>query len=217
VKKAYFSPVTSLLMSLSLALGILVGEMNGYGLLTTAHAQEGGGCGGTVTGSTVTIGSGVVDGGIVVRNIIVNGETIEQAVIPSSVQIIQGEAMEANGALVGGGAPAPANLSGALVGGGAPAPGGQNVAAPCLDVVVDLSGALVGGGAPVAGGAENEITVHGAVVRATGTFVGGMLTGEDIVINNGVITGQNLLLSGATIEGGSIEGTIASVQISPAD
>ena len=227
VKKNNFSPLTALLLSLSLGLGILVGAPSSLKLLTRVHAQEST-CGSVVTGSTVTINSGVINGGIYVRDITVNGELVAQAVIMGSLQIAQGDVVNADGALVGGGSPSP---SGALVGGGAPVSNGDSTgAAPCVDSIVvspfgalvgggspSPSGALVGGGAPVSGDGSAQVSVGGATINATGSFVGGELTGDDIVINDGVITGQNLLLSGTTIEGGSIQGTVTSVSISPAN
>lgn len=216
VKKAHFSPVASLFMSLSLALGILVGNLSGYSPLTSVHAQEGG-CDGTVTGSTVKISDGVVNGGITVRDVIINGEYVAEAMIVGNIRLVAGEASQASGALVGGGAPTSPSLTGALVGGGAPTSGNATAGTPCSgDVVVGLSGALVGGGAPVSN-ADGNITVGGAVVSATGTFVGGMLTGDNISIVDGVITGQNLMLSGATIDGGTLSGTVTSVSVTPAN
>lgn len=225
MKKVYLSPVTSLLMSLSLALGILVSDLSGYKFLTSAHAEEnpcGGSDGGTpVITSTVFIADGVTSG-IVVRDLVVNGALVGGGVIASTVQLLASDVVEANGALVGGGInPTP---NGALVGGGDnPNPSGSNEAGetPCFN------GALVGGGdnptpngALVGGGiapTSDEVTVSGAVVSASGTFSGGTLTGDDIVISGGVITGRNLVLNGATLDGGSISGTVTSVSVSPSN
>ena len=226
VKKNNFSPLTVSLLSLSLCLGILVSELNGLRVLTTVHAQ-GAPCGGVVTGSTVRINDGVIGGGVYIRDVTVNGELVAQAIIAGNLHIVQGDVTDANGALVGGGAPSPSGAlvgggapspSGALVGGGAPVQDGDTAPSPCVDgILLDPSGALVGGGAPVQGGDAKAVTVRGASISVTGSFVGGTLTGDNVVIRNGVITGQNLLLSGSAIDGGSIEGTVTTVQISPAN
>jgi hypothetical protein len=171
-------------MSLSLALGILVSDLSGYRLLTTAHARG---------GSTVLINDGVATGGVAVRDVVVNGELVAQGVIADSVQIVNSTVEGTNGVIIGGG-----TVSGVIIGGGT------------------VSGVIIGGGT-VVGGEGDEVGVNGAVVNATGTLVGGTLTGDNIVINNGIITGQNLLLGGATIEGGSINGTMESASISPAN
>src|SRR4051812_29616550 len=102
VKKTHFSPVASLLMSLSLALGILVGDVGGFKLLTSAHAQEGS-CGGSVN-----IVDGTVLSGVTVRNVTVNGTVLEQVVVAGSVQLVNATlagttgAMYVNGVYVGG-------------------------------------------------------------------------------------------------------------------
>jgi hypothetical protein len=213
VKKAYISPVTSLLMSLSLALGILVSDLSGYRLLTSAHAQEGtcGGPGGgeTVVTDSVNITDGLILSGITVHNVTINGTVLEQAVIAGSVQLANAtvvgspSVIQANGVIVGSDTPC---ANGVIVGSDSPSP----------------SGVIVGSGGPTANGVivgsdSPTPSLSGVTGEASGTADGGTLTGDNITVADGVITGQNLLLSGATIDQGSVSGTITSISIPPAN
>jgi hypothetical protein len=216
VKKSFLSPVTSLLVSLSLALGILVCNMSDYGFLTTAHACGADGSGVTVIGQTWTLDQALAPNGVIVQNILVNGQIVEAGVIAGPVQLVSGSVVNANGVLVGneepGAATSGTDAYGVLVGN----------EAPCLEGVLvgneepgaatsgtDAYGVLVG----------NEINVNGLIVSASGTASGGILTGDNISITGGLITGQNLLLSGATINGGfiSMSGTITGVTTAPSN
>ena len=225
MKKAYFSPVTSLLVSLSLALGILVSDLSGYKLLTSAHAQENPcGGGGTTIESPMLIGDGLILSGITVRNGTVNGSVVEHAVIAGSVHL-SGATVLGTTDVVGGNSPC---LEGVIIGSGdSPQPQLNGVIIGSGDVVggdPQLNGVIIGSG-DVAGGdpqlngviiGSGDLTLSGVTGSATGTAVGGTLTGDDITVGDGgVITGQNLLLSGTTIDGGSINGTATSVSISP--
>jgi hypothetical protein len=197
VKKVHFSPVASLLMSLSLALGILVGDVGGFKFVASAHAQANDTCGGagvgTIAGSPVLIANGIASGGIAVRDVLVNGELVAAGTIAGSVTIVGGDVAEANGVFVGGIGVDDPSQAGVYVGG-----------APCT------SGVYVGGDT---GG--TEVSLGGAALSSSGTAVGGTLTGDNITVTNGVITGQNLLLSGTVIGGGFTSGTFTSVQVTP--
>jgi hypothetical protein len=208
VKKAYFSPVTSLLMSLSLALGILVSDLSGYRLLTRVHAQEGARCAGRpVVSDAVVVEDGLILSGITVRNVNVNGTFLEQAVIVGSVHLVNAlvegstSVIHADGVIVGSDAQC---ANGVIV--------GSDVASP--------SGVIVGSDRPTPNGVivgSDRPALSGVSGEATGTAVGGTLTGDDIAITDGFITGQNLLLSGATIDQGSISGSITSISVRPAN
>jgi hypothetical protein len=201
-------------MSLSLALGILVGDLGGYELLTRAHAQ-GTTCGGTrAISSPVTIIAGIADGGIVVRDVLVNGELVAQGVIADSVRIVGGGIVRANGVFVGGdGGTATGARGGVFVGGDE---GSPSACANGVFVGGDggtgarTTGVFVGGD-----DGSNEVRLGGATVSSSGAAIGGTLTGDNITVTDGVITGQNLLLSGTIIDGGSAGGTFTSVQITP--
>jgi hypothetical protein len=217
VKKAHLSPVTSLLMSLSLALGILVCNLSDYGFLTRVHASAGS-CA-TVVGGALTIDNARAPNGVVVANIIVNGQLIEAGVIAGSVQLVNSDVTNANGIIVGNGGD-PTETDGIIVGNGA----------PCIDGIIvgnggdptQTDGIIVGnGGDPTVPNGiivGNGIGVSGYIVSASGTAIGGTLTGDNITVTDGgVITGHNLLLSGSTIDGGfiNVSGTITGVSITP--
>lgn len=214
MKKPFISPVTSLLVSLSLALGILVCNMSDYGLLTTAHACGADGSGLTVIGQTWTLNHALAPNGVTVQNILVNGQIVEAGVIAGSVQIVSGTVINANGVLVGNEEPGAASSGtdayGVLVGNEAPCVQGVlvgNEEPSAASSGANANGVLVG----------NEININGLIVGASGTANGGILTGENISITGGLITGQNLLLSGATINGGFINmsGTITGGTTAP--
>src|SRR5215216_4644168 len=181
VKKAYLSPVTSFLMSLSLALGILVSDLGGYRILTRAHAQEDT-CGSqssytTVVGNFVKVSEGLVLGGITVRGVVVDGSVLEQGVIAGSVLINDGTVVDTNGVLVSDGSPSP---EGVLVSDGAPtseADGG-----PCLN------GVLVSDGAPTSEASgvlvSDGMTVNGVLVSDGVTTTGGTLTGDNVQVTD---------------------------------
>ena len=217
MKKVHFSPVASLLMSLSLALGILVGDVGSFKLLTSAHAQQ------SSCGGSVNIEDGTALSGITVRNVAVNGTVLEQAVIASGVQLVDATlsgatgAFYTNGVYVGG--DEGEGTTGVYVGGdeGAGTTGvyvGGDEGSPCVN------GVYVGGdeGAGTTGVYVGGVATEGTTgVYVGGVAVGGALTGDNIEVVNGVITGQNLLLSGAALDGGSIGGTSSSVTITPAN
>ncbi|HEX7317876.1 MAG TPA: hypothetical protein VF297_28490 [Pyrinomonadaceae bacterium] len=231
MKKAYISPVTPLLVSLSLALGILVGDVGGYKLLTSAHAQAGGNCGGTVGGEpivsdTVFVEDALILNSITVHNVTVNGTFVEQAVVVGGVQLVNttvagsssiysdsDAVASGNGVLIGSGSPC---TTGVLIGSGSPVPTGVLIGSGSPT----QGGVLIGSDAPTQGGVligSGSPVVSGVTGEATGTTDGGTLTGEDISITDGFITGRNLLLSGATIDQGSISGIITSIRITPAN
>ena len=192
MKKANLSPVTSLLVSLSLALGILVSDLSGYKFLTSAQAQTDpcSGRGVTVVSDDIHIGEGLSLSGIAVRNVLVNGQLVEEGVIAGSVLIVDSAVNDAEGVIVGNDAPL---LNGVIVGNDIPSP----------------NGVIVG----------NDVNVSGTIISTGSTANGGTLTGDGVTVTGGVITGQNLLLSGSTIEGGSfsLSGEITRIEITPAN
>ncbi|MBV8856937.1 MAG: hypothetical protein JOZ02_08415 [Acidobacteria bacterium] len=210
MKKAYFSPVTSLLMSLSLAVGILVSDLSGYRLLTSAHAQattcDGPGGDGTVVTDSVNIVDGLILSGITTRNVTVNGTVLGQAVIAGSVHLADATVVNSTSLI---------QTSGVIV--------GSDIL--CTDgVIVGSDGVIVGSDTPgpsrngvIVGSDSPTPNLSGVTGDTSGTAVGGTLTGDDITITDGVITGHNLLLSGTTIDQGSVSGTITSVTITPAN
>ena len=244
MKKAHLSPVTSLLVSSSLVLGILVSDLCGYRLLTVAHAGDT--CATQdkkVSSKRVKVTSGLALGGVNVRGIIVNGQLIDHGVIASRVLLSDMTAPNARGVLVGDDAATPSTATsgegslckdGVLVGDGSPSPASLTGVLVGDDSQTSLNGVLVGDGSPgvlVGDGSpvtttgvlvgdellSEDITVGDAVISVKGIASGGVLVGDGITIVDGVITGQNLVLFGTTIKGGAVNilGSVTEVQVSP--
>jgi hypothetical protein len=213
VKKPLLSPVTSLLLSLSLALGILVCNMSDYGFLTTAHACGGGDS--TVTGGTLTLDNALAPDGVAFSNILVDGQIVEAGVIAGPVRFVSGSMVNSTGVLVGNevssAQPSGSNTYGVLVGNEAPCTAGVLVG---NELTAGASIPLASGGAATLGVlVGNELTFSGLIISSSGTANGGILTGDNISISGGVITGQNLLLSDSTVNGGfsTMSGTVTGV------
>jgi hypothetical protein len=218
VKKSFLSPVTSLVVSLSLALGILVCNMCDYGFLTTAHACDGGV---TVLGETMTLNNALAPNGVSFHNLLVNGQLIEAGVIAGPVQLVGGGVTNVNGVIVSNGESEPAP-NGVIVSNGGPCTNG---------VIVSNGGETVTNGVIVSNGdgeqsagsavtVSGEVSFSGYIISASGTANGGTLTGDNISITEGgVITGENLLLSGTTIDGGfmNMSGDLTGVSGTPAN
>ncbi len=226
MKKVHLSPVTPLLVSFSLALGILVSDVRGYKFLTSAHAQEVNPCGtlegdATLFTGTMTVEDGLILSGITVRNINVNGNILEEASIAGNVQITsatvvgatgiiyaEGEfAAEPNGVLVGSGRPCLNGVlvgsNGVLVGSGSPSPNGVLVGSG----VPSPNGVLVGSGSP----SPNGVLVGSGSPSPNGVLVGsnGVLVGSGSPSPNGVLVGSNGVLVGSgsgTAIGGTLTG-----------
>lgn len=215
MKKTFLSPVTSLIVSLSIALGILVCNMSDYGLLTTAYACGSDGGSVTVLGESWTLDHALAPDGVAFQSVVVNGQILEAGVIASPVNFVGGSVVNTNGVLVGneiaGGGSSGVSSNGVLVGNESPCVNGVLVGneGQITGSTTDPKGVLVG----------NEVTVTGYIINASGTVSGGILTGDNISISNGVVTGQNLVLSGATLGGGTINmsGAITGVSTSPGE
>lgn len=238
VKKSRLSPVTSLLLSLSLALGILVCNLSDHGFLTVAQARAvscGSEGGSTVIGETLNLNDAVAPDGVAVHNVLVNGQLVEVGFIAGSVRFISGSVIGANGVIVSNGGD-PTTGNGVIVSNGDGGTESDGVVvsngSPCLDGVIvsngdgstGTNGVIVSNGdgdtGPHSVIVGDEISASGYVVSASGTANGGTLTGDNLTItDSGVITGQNLLLSGTTIDGGfiSVSGTITGISIAPAN
>ncbi|MBV9924301.1 MAG: hypothetical protein JOZ96_04605 [Acidobacteria bacterium] len=156
-------------MSLSLALGILVGDMGGLKLLTTAHAEDST-CSGMVYGQQVTLEEGVAVSGIAVRDIYVNGQLVPEAVIAGRVQLVDSSVVNALGVIVGGNEVP----NGVIV-------GGREVEA------VSLSGATVNASGTAVGG---ELTGDGITIND------GVITGQNLLLSGTTIDGGSI--SGTT-------------------
>jgi cytoskeletal protein CcmA (bactofilin family) len=190
VKKVQLSPATSLLMALSLVMGILVSDSASISLFTTtAHAQATSGTGhriGVTAGNQIKIADGTVLGGITLCNVLIGDQVISQGIISGDVQIGDSTVLSTDGVIVGD----PLTANGVIVGD-----------------PLTVNGVIVG----------DPLSVSGAVVDNGGTATGGTLTGDNITVEDGVVTGQNLRLIGTTITGGSVDmGTGRGVRLNPA-
>jgi hypothetical protein len=206
VKRTHLSPAASLVVSLSLVVGILVCDIAGSRLLTAAHAQSG--CSGQ--GSSVNINEGVLTGGVVVRNVVVGGQLVALAYVPGSVQVVRGtivsdgstdgiivsDGVSAQGIIVSDGSTC---TNGIIVSDGSPSGGTQGI--------------IVSDGLSVAG--DGIIVSDGGGTAATG----GTLSGDGIIVSDGIVTGANLRLTDATIVGGSMRfnGVLKKVRVAPAN
>ena len=77
--KRNLSPAAAALLSLSLVLGILVVDLTGAGLATTARAQSGRHAStGTPLGSNVTVANAKLGGGAIASGVIVNGAPVDE-------------------------------------------------------------------------------------------------------------------------------------------
>ena len=225
MKKAHLPPVTSLLVSFSLAFGILVSDLSGYRFLTTAHARGSSCSGKKVATKHVSVDDGHVLGGIHFRTIRVDGHVIPHGVIAAGVHINDTTIVGANGVIVSDGSP---TTNGVIVSDGSPCANGVIVSdgSPnVLGVIVSdgsptTNGVIVSDGSPEPAGVivSDGVAVKGVIVSDGVMAHGGTLTGDNITVTDGVVTGENLRLTGTTIRGGTvnINGSITSVQISPA-
>jgi hypothetical protein len=243
VKKAKFSPATSLLMAFSLVMGILVSDSASISLFTTtAHAQTSfctGQATGTAAGRALKFAEGIALGGITLRNVLIGDQVVSQATVSGSVQLGDSTVVSLDGVIVGD----PNSINGVIVGdphavigvGGSTSTDGVIVGDPNS---VSVNGVIVGDPNAVAGpsantstdgvivGDPNSVSVNGVIVGDPNTVVvnggstatGGLLTGDNLTIQNGVITGQNLRLVGSTITGCSVTsgGGVRGIRVNPA-
>lgn len=197
MKKAHLSPVTSLLVSLSLVAGILVCDLTGAKFSTTVQAQANPctarGNSGTVVSNVVEITEGGTSvNGIALNNVQVAGQVITQAVITGSVQIsastvISDAVIVVNGVIVSDGTPC---TNGVIVSDG-----------------IAPSGVIVSDG----------VTASGVIVSDGIIATGGSLEGDDISIEGGIVSGNNLRLVGSMLTGTSVRigGIITGIRVTP--
>lgn len=206
MKRTHLSPVTSLLVSLSLVAGILVCDLAGS--LPSAHAQTGARRvlsvavpSGTLSG-TMIVAKGVVINGVATDAVFLGGVGISDSHVLGAFP--SGEIDPVNGAFPSGEID-PAN--GAF-------PSGEidpvNGAFPSGEID-PVSGAFPSGEVEPANGAfpsgeVEPVELQGAfpsgniTAGASGLqVIGGTLQGSNIRVINGMITGDNLVLVGAYV------------------
>lgn len=208
VKKAQLSPGTSLLVSLSLVLGIIVSDLCGYQFLNAARAGSKG------QEKSVKINEGVALNSLTVHGLLIDGQVVARGVIAGDVRIVD-STVSAAGVVVGD----TVSTSGVVVGDTVSTAGvvvgdTVSVAGVVVGDTVSVTGVVVGDtvstSGVVVGDQDQDPSLSGGASGLSGVVIvggrssGGMLTGDDITVSNGVITGQNLVLTGANIKGGAV-------------
>ena len=185
MKRTHLSPVTSLLVSLSLVVGILVCDLTGS--LPAAHAQMGARRAVPVAVPVATLsGTMIVAKGVVIHGVATDAVFLGEVGINDSCVLgafpSGGPVDPVNGAFPSGGPVDP--VEGAFPSGGPVDP--ASGAFPSGDPEpVQLEGAFPSG----------NITNGGAGLQV----IGGTLEGTNIRVINGIITGDNLVLVGAYV------------------
>ena len=195
MKRIRLSPVTFMLMSLSLVVGILVCDLSGA--TPTAHAQTG-----APRVFTVAVPAATLSGSVIAaKGIVINGVATD-AVFMGGVQVSDSVVQSVGGMQVFGAFPSGTGSDlqpqdGAFPSGGAPDtidgafPSGNigpaNGAFPSGNGgTVDLDGAFPSG---------NVVIYSSSGLMVTG----GTLQGSNIQVVDGVVSGENLVLVGACV------------------
>jgi hypothetical protein len=208
VKRILLSPVTTLLMSLSLVVGILVCDLTGLRALPAASAQTGAVRSvsvATLAGGVIAA-KGVVINGVATDAVFLGSVTVSNSVIDAGRGITRFGALGASDFYVLGAYPSgdPEPVNGAYPSGD---PDPVNGAYPSGDPE-PVNGAYPSGDPDPVNGAYpsgDPDPVNGAypsgVIYGGGGLevIGGTLQGSNIQVTNGVISGENLVLVGAFV------------------
>lgn len=191
MKRFHLSPVTSVLVSLSLVVGILVCDLTGA--TPSAHAQTG-----APHVYSVTVSAARLTGSVIAaKGVMINGVATD-AVFVGGIKL-------SNSVIQSG--------DGVYVTGAFPSGGGDDTAEGAFPsgIVGDepTEGAFPSGDEPTDGafpsGIVGEDLTEGAfpsgIISSDGdvTVIGGTLQGTNIQVTNGVISGENLVLVGAYV------------------
>lgn len=209
MKRIHLSPVASLLVSLSLVVGILVSDVTGLRVIPKANAQTGAAPSPTVSvraarlSSSVIIAKGVVINGVETNGVFANSVRVADAVVDARCGVSAlgfnsaGERVYALGVIVSGESPVSAGPSDSLSTNGVIVSGelADQEPPPATNGVI-VSGELEG--------QDETATTNGVIVSGT-VYVGqslevsgGTVTG-DVQVNNGVISGSSLSVVGAYV------------------
>jgi hypothetical protein len=221
VKRILLSPVTTLLMSLTLVVGILVCDLTGLRALPAASAQTGAVRSvsvATLAGGVIAA-KGVVINGVATDAVFLGGVKVSNSVIDAGRGITRFGALGVGGVYVLGAYPSgdPEPVNGAYPSGD---PDPVNGAYPSGDPD-PVSGAYPSGDPEPVNGAYpsgDPEPVNGAYPSGdpddvSGAYpsgviyggdgglevIGGTLQGDNIQVTNGVISGENLVLVGAFV------------------
>jgi hypothetical protein len=198
VKRTNLSPVTTLLVSLSLVIGILVCDLTGLHAFPAASAQTG-----AAHSDSISVSAAMVEGSVIAaRGVVINGVAVD-AVFLGGVRVSKSVVESGDGVYVLGAYPSGGPGSDTEDAGGAYpsgiAPPDAGGAYPSGIVPPDVNGAYPSGG-PESGGTENDGAYPSGVIYGGGLeVVGGTLQGSNIQVTNGVISGDNLVLVGAYV------------------
>jgi len=184
MKRNHLSPVTSLLVSLSLVVGILVCDLTGLHALPAANAQTGAAYSGQISVPAATIAGSV----IAAKGVVINGVATDA--------VFLGEVSVSNSVVEGGGV----YVLGAYPSGDPGSdPEDAGGAYPSGIALPDVNGAYPSGD-PGSGGVESDGAYPSGVIYGDGLeVVGGTLQGSNIQVTDGVISGDNLVLVGAVV------------------
>jgi hypothetical protein len=217
VKRILLSPVTTLLMSLTLVVGILVCDLTGLRDLPAASAQTSASRSVSVArlAGGVIAAKGVVINGVATDAVFLGGVEVSNSVVDAGRGItrfgtggvyILGAYPSGNPDDVGGAYPSgdPDDVNGAYPSGeidpvSGAYPSGEidpvNGAYPSGEID-PANGAYPSGNPEDVGGAYPSGVIYGSGGLEV---VGGTLQGSNIQVTNGVITGENLVLVGAFV------------------
>src|ERR1043166_1226599 len=147
VKRKHLSPLTSLLVSISLVIGILVVDLTQTRIVLAARAQDGSQNSAT-GGASFKVANATLRGRVAASGLIVNGVATDavfhgQIAVVKSVVAPDG-AISFDGIIVNGGSPTPTD--GIIVNGGSPTPPDGSTVNGGSATATD--GIIVNGGAP---------------------------------------------------------------------
>lgn len=202
MKRIHLSPVTSLLVSLSLVLGILVSDLTGLRVLSTVKAETTliPVSAGRLASNLIEV-KGVMVDGVATDALIEGGVGLGDAFIDSGCGVTPvgytstGDAVYAIGGFTGAtteGVFTSGNVNGVFTSG--------NVAGSDEGTTngVFTSGNLSGDDE---GGTNGVFTSGNVYVGDTLRVTGGSLSGTDVQVNNGVISGSDLAVVGSYVSG----------------
>lgn len=221
MKKGHSSPVTSLLVSLTLTGGILVAGLTNGRVVPGARAQVNSGGATTLMAHNGTLAGGLINArGVIVNGVAINGVFagrlgIDNSLLESACGISgSGDGVYILGAYPSGNAAdGPSGTNGAYPSGNAasdaPSTNGAYPSGNLSDAPTGPNGAYPSGNspsdAPSINGAYPSGNIYGAYPSGN-TYVGsglevfgGVLEGDQIRVANGVITGRNLRVVGAYV------------------
>lgn len=197
MKKKILSPVASVVMSLSLAFGILVADLTSSAVVPAAAAQTAGYNGGAgIISDAVLVGNQITAQGVLVNGVPTDG------VFAGSVRIVQGAVYNGDvpaerGVIISGDVVPPEK--GVIISG--------DIAPP--DTLLGDDSLLAAGtssskdGVIISGDVAPSLTgviISGDIRQAGMTqVIGGVVEGDNVQVINGVISGSNLRVVGAVV------------------